>query len=142
VTVYDTKYTYNFWRPVTAIRAGDRDGNPFTAADATWLSYQNTPPYPDFTCGLTNNTGSGLAVLRKYFGTDRIGYTLTTPGGITRSFESLSHAGFESVDARVFGGMHFRTGCLLGLIQGGQVGRYVFQHSLRPRGWHWEHDRD
>ena len=139
VTVYDTKYTYNFWRPVTAIRAGDTDGNPFTAPDATWLSYQNTPPYPDYTCGLTNATGSGLAVLRSYFGTDRIGYTLTTPGGLTRSFESLSQAGFESVDARVFGGMHFRTGCLLGLIQGGQVGRYVFQHSLRPRGKHWEH---
>ena len=132
VTVYDTKYTYNFWRPVTAIRAGDTDDNPLTVADATWLSYQNTPPYPDFTCGLTNSTGSGLAVLRSYFGTDRIGYTLTTPGGITRSFESLSQAGFESVDARVFGGMHFRTGCLRGLIQGGQVGRYVFHHSLRP----------
>jgi hypothetical protein len=140
VTVYDTKYTYNFWRPVTAIRAGDTDGNPFTFADATWLSYQNTPAYPDYTCGLTNNTGSGLAVIRSYFGTDRIGYTLTTPGGITRSFDSLSQAGFESVDARVFGGMHFRTGCLLGLIQGGQVGRYVFQHSLRPRGKHAWYD--
>ena len=136
VTVFDTKYTYNFWRPVTAIRAGATDGNPFTVADATWLSYQNTPPYPDYTCGLTNATGSGLAVLRSYFGTDRIAYSLTTPGGIARSFESLSQAGFESVDARVFGGMHFRTGCLLGLIQGGQVGRYVFEHSLRPRGKH------
>ena len=47
---------------------------------------------------------------------------------------SLSQAGFESVDARVFGGMHFRTGCLLGLIKGGEVGRYVFDHSLRPHG--------
>ncbi len=140
VTVFDTKYTYNFWRPGTAIRAGATDGNPLTVADATWLSYQNTPPYPDYTCGLTNATGSGLAVIRSYFGTDRIGYTLTTPGGIERSFKSLSQAGFESVDARVFGGMHFRTGCLLGLIQGGQVGRYVFEHSLRPRGKHAWHD--
>jgi hypothetical protein len=132
VAVFDTKFTYNFWRPVTAIRAGDTDGNPHTAPDADWLSYQNTPPYPDYTCGLPNNVGSGLAVLRSYFGTDRIGYTLTTPGGITRSFKSLSQAGFEAVDARVFGGMHFRTGCVRGLIQGGQVGRYAFHHALRP----------
>ncbi len=142
VAVYDTKYTYNFWRPVTAIRAGNTDGNPFTAADANWLSYQNTPPYPDYTCGLTNATGSGLAVLRSFFATDRIAYTLTTPTvpAMTRSFRSLSQAGLESVDARVFGGMHFRTGCLLGLIQGGAVGRYVFKHALRPRGKHgWQH---
>ena len=79
VTVYDTKYTYNFWRPVTAIRAGGTDGNPFTVPDGDWLSYQNTPPYPDYTCGLTNATGSGLAVLRSFFGTDRIAYSLTTP---------------------------------------------------------------
>jgi hypothetical protein len=138
VSVFDTKYTYNFWRPVTAIRAGDTDDNPFTAPDSDWLSYQNTPPYPDYTCGLTNNTGSGFAVLRRYFGTDRIGYTLTTPSGITRSFKSLSQAGFESVDARVFGGMHFRTGCVRGLIQGGQVGRYAFNHALRPLE-HWGH---
>jgi len=138
VAVFDTKYTYNFWRPVTAIRAGGTDGNPFTAVDADWLSYQNTPPYPDYTCGLTNNVGSGLAVLRSYFGTDKIGYTLTTPGGLTRSYKSLSQAGFESVDARVFGGMHFRTGCVRGLIQGGQVGRFAINHSLKPRrSEHW-----
>jgi hypothetical protein len=131
VAVFDTKYTYNFWRPVTAIRAGNTDGNPFTAVDPGWLSYQNTPPYPDYTCGLTNNVGAGLAVLRSYLGTDRIGYTLTTPGGLTRSYKSLSQAGFEAIDARVFGGMHFRTGCVRGLIQGGQVGRYAINHSLQ-----------
>ena len=59
VTVFDTKYTYNFWRPVTAIRAADTDGNPLTVPDGDWLSYQNTPPYPDYTCGLTNADGFG-----------------------------------------------------------------------------------
>jgi hypothetical protein len=125
ITVFDTKYAYNFWRPVTAIRA---------AGDTTWLSYQNTPPYPDYTCGLPNNVGAGLQVLRSYFGTDRIAYRLTTPGGIERSYESLSDAGAEAVDARVFGGMHFRTGCARGLLQGGDVGRYVFKNALRPLG--------
>jgi hypothetical protein len=115
--VFDTKYAYNFWRPVTAIRKGNTDGNPLTSADDDWLSYQNTPPYPDYTCGLTNNVGAGLAVLRSYFETDRIAYTLTTASGLTRSYRSLSQAGFEAVDARVFGGMHFRTGCVRGLMR-------------------------
>jgi hypothetical protein len=138
VAVFDTKYTYNFWRPVTAIRAGDTDGNLLTVKDPNWLSYQNTPPYPDYTCGLTNNVGAGLAVLRSYFDTDRIPYTLSTPTTppMTRSYRSLSQAGFEAVDARVFGGMHFRTGCVRGLMQGGDVGRYVFKNALRPRGKH------
>jgi len=131
VAVFDTKYTYNFWRPVTAIRAGDTDGNPATDADPSWLSYQPTPPYPDYTCGLTTNTGAAVEVLRQYFGTDAIAYTFTAAGN-TRSYSSLSEAAAEAVDARVFGGMHFRTGCVQGVRQGTQVGRFVIQHSLNP----------
>ena len=132
ISVFDTKFTYNFWRPVTAIRYTGDDGNPATTPDPTWLSYQNTPPYPDYTCGLTTATGAATEVLRRYFGTDDIGYTFTTPGGLTRSFTSLSQASAEAVDARVFGGMHFRTGCVHGVRHGEQVGRFVFQHELRP----------
>lgn len=132
VATYDTKYTYNFWRPVTAIRAAGTDGNDATVPDASWLSYQNTPPYPDYTCGLTTVAGAATEVLRRYFGTDDIGYTLTTPGGITRTFTSLSQAAADAVDARVFGGMHFRAGCVRGVRQGEQVGRFVIQHTLRP----------
>jgi hypothetical protein len=134
VAVFDTKYAYNFWRPVTAIRQAASDGNPATAADESWISYQNTPPYPDYTCGLTTGAGAGTEVLRRYFGTDHIAYTLTAPPptNLTRSFTSLSQAASEAVDARVFGGMHFRTGCVRGVIQGKQVGRFVFQHALRP----------
>jgi hypothetical protein len=131
ITVFDTKYTYNFWRPVTAIRAGATDGNPLTDPDPNWLSYQATPPYPDYTCGLTNNTGAALEVLRRFFGTDDIAYTLTHPAGLTRSFSSLSQAEAEAVDARVFGGMHFRTGCVQGIRQGNKVGRFVIQHALK-----------
>lgn len=138
VAVFDTKYTYNFWRPVTAIRAGDTDGNPLTVADPEWISYQNTPPYPDYTCGLTTNVGAGLEVLRRYFRTDTLPYTLTTAAGLTRSFERLVEADAEAVSARVFGGMHFRSGCRRGILQGRQVGRYVIEHSLRPvKFGHW-----
>ena len=131
VTVYDTKYTYNFWRPVTAIRAAATDGNPDTTADASWLPNQGTPAYPDYTCGLTTNVGAAVEVLRRYFGTDDIAYTFTA-AGITRSYSSLSQAAAEAVDARVFGGMHFRTGCVQGVRQGGNVGRFVIQHALKP----------
>lgn len=142
VAVFDTKYTYNFWRPVTAIRAADTDGNSATAPDGSWISYQNTPPYPDYTCGLTTGAGAATEVLRRYFDTDEIAYTFTAPPptNLTRSFTSLSQAAREAVDARVFGGMHFRSGCVRGVTMGEQVGRFVFQHSLRPlaRPHHWE----
>jgi hypothetical protein len=131
VSVFDTKYTYNFWRPVTAIRAGDGDGNPATQGDATWLPFIATPPYPDYTCGLTTNTGASVEVLRRYFGTDRIAYTFTA-AGITRSYSSLSQAAAEAVDARVFGGIHFRSGCVQGVREGEHVGRFVIQHALKP----------
>ena len=135
---FDTKYTYNFWRPVTAIRAAETDGNPNTVADPSWLSYQVTPAYPDYTCGLTNASGATLEILRQFFGTDDIGYTFTA-AGITRSYSTLSQAGNESVDARVFGGMHFRTGCEQGLRQGERVARFAFRHYLRiPHGKAWE----
>jgi hypothetical protein len=130
VTVFDTKYTYNFWRPVTAIRAAGIDGNPATQADPNWLSYQATPPYPDYTCGLPNNGGAAFEVLRRYLGTDEVAFTLTA-AGLTRSYSSLSQASSEVVDARVFGGIHFRTGCVRGERQGRQVGHFVVQHSLK-----------
>jgi hypothetical protein len=90
-----------------------------------------TPPYPDYTCGLTTNTGAAVEVLRRFFGTDAISYTFTA-AGITRSYRSLSQAAAEAVDARVFGGIHFRTGCEQGVRMGAQVGRFVIQHALEP----------
>lgn len=133
ISVFDTKYHYNFWRPVTAIRAGDTDGNVATAADPDWESYLTTPPYPDYTCGLTHNTGAAVEVLRRYFVTDAIAYTFTAASvGITRSYESLSQAAVEAVDARVFAGIHFRTSCTQAVRNGEQVGRFTIQHYLKP----------
>ena len=146
IAVFDTKYTYNFWRPVTAIR-WQNDGNPRTAPDANWWSFMATPPYPDYTCGLTSASGANIEVLRRYFRSNDIGwgFTFNAPPvplpapllplpakPITRVFASLHEAAAEAVDARVFGGMHFREGCVKGITQGKQVGRFVFQHALRP----------
>lgn len=130
ISVFDTKYRYNFWRPVTAIRWAD-DGNPATAPDPDWLPYLVTPPYPDYTCGLTTSSNGAIEVLRRFFGTDAVAYTFTA-AGLTRSFDSLSQAAQEGADARVYGGIHFRTGCEEGIRQGQKIGRYVALHLLKP----------
>jgi len=72
-----------------------------------------------------------VEVLRRYFDTDDIAYTFTAAAS-TRSYASLSQAAAESVDARVFAGIHFRTGCVQGVRQGEHVGRFVIQHFLKP----------
>jgi hypothetical protein len=131
VTVFETKFFYNFWRPVTAIRQADTDGNPATAADPAWLSYIATPPYPDYTCGLPNVVGSSTETLRQFFGTSALQFTFTA-AGITRTFRFLPDADADAVNARVFGGIHFRTGCTQGIRQGSRVAKFVQQHALRP----------
>ena len=140
------KYTYNFWRPVTAIRWPD-DGNPDTPSDPTWRPFLVTPPYPDYPCALPSATGAAASVLREFFGTDDIGFTVTfnAPGvplpapmtplpakAITRSFTSLSQAVTEAQFARVYAGIHFLEGCAAGAQQATKIGRFVIQHELRP----------
>jgi hypothetical protein len=140
------KYTYNFWRPVTAIRWAD-DGNPDTLSDPSWRPFLVTPPYPDYPCALPSGTGAATEVLRQFFGTDRIAFSRTfnapavplpapmaalPPKLITRSFTSLSQATAEARNARVYGGLHFAEGCKAGARQGEKVARFVVGHALRP----------
>jgi hypothetical protein len=125
------KYAYNFWRPVTAIRWPD-DGNPETQSDPTWRPFLVTPPYPDYPCALPSATGAAASVLREFFGTDDIAFTVTfnapavplpaplaalPPKAITRIFTSLSQAVEEAQSARVLAGLHFREGCVAGAHQ-------------------------
>ena len=130
MSFFDTKYTYNFWRPVTAIRWAD-DGNPATASDPAWSSYIATPPYPDYTCGLPTIAGASTGAMREFFGTDEVGYSFTA-SGITRHYERLSQAAQEAVDARVYGGIHFRSGCVQGRKMGEKIAHFVSVHALRP----------
>jgi len=136
ITVYDTKYYYNFWRPITAIREGDNDGNPLTDGDPAWTSFIATPPYPDHSSGANNISGSFTGILRLFFGTDDIAYTLTSPAtGLTtnpRSYQSFSQAAEEVVDVRILQGIHFRTADEEGRRQGERVAHWAFQKFLRP----------
>ena len=144
------KYTYAFWRPVTAIRWAD-DGNPATESDPVWRPFLVTPPYPDYPCALPTIAGAGAEVVRRFFGTDDITFTRTVAAPpvalpapmtalpaktITRTFHSLSEAAAEAQSARVYAGIHFREGCEAGARQGTQVGRFVVLHSLQPQTRH------
>jgi hypothetical protein len=131
----DTRYLYNFWRPVTAIRAGDTDGNDNTAADVAWESFFNTPPLPDYPSTHSVAGGAAAAVLARFFGSDKVDFTMTSGRpfpGITRSFSSFSQAAQENADSRVYAGIHFRSACQDGIKLGERIGRRAFARDLLP----------
>lgn len=142
----ENKYLYNFWRPITAIRWAD-DGNPDTQSDPNWWPFLPTPPYPDYPCASTGVTGAMTQTLRRFFGTNAIGFTRTINAGpialpaplaalpaktITRSYHSLSIAENEQARARVYAGIHFVEGCYAGIKSANQVADWVYAHELRP----------
>jgi hypothetical protein len=132
---FNAKYYFNFWRPVTAIRFGDLDGNDRTIADPAWNTYLNTPAIPDYPSTHSVLAASAATALAAFFGTDDVAFTTTSGApfpGITRSFTSLSQAAAETADSRVFAGIHFRTACRDGLWQGGRIGKFAAQHFLKP----------
>jgi len=134
ISGFAAKYTFNFWRPVTAIRAGDTDGNDETAADPTWDSLLNTPNIPDYTSTHSVLGGAASRVLRRFFGTDNMPFTTTSGvpfAGITRSFAGFSDAARENGESRIYAGIHFRSAVEEGIAQGEKIGQFVFEHSLR-----------
>ena len=133
--VWDAKYTYDFWRPVTAIRAADADGNPATAPEAAWTSFLGTPPFPSYVSGHSGHSAAAAAVLAAYFETDDVAFTLSTDSlpGVTRSYESFSAAAQEVSDSRVFAGIHWRFDVTAGEDLGYEVGQ-LRRHQLAAAG--------
>jgi len=138
IACWDGKYRYVFWRPITAIRAGDTDGNASTDPDPTWTPWLDffppgTPAHPEYPSGHSTVSGAAAAILASMFGDDTP-FTVTSevrPG--TRAFPSFSAATAEIADARVFGGIHFRTSCVRGNALGQAVAGYVSSHAMRAR---------
>jgi PAP2 superfamily protein len=130
---FRNKYFYRFWRPITAIRAADTDGNPETEADPTWDSLVPTPPAPDYPSGHSGQGGAMSEVLARFFG-DRVAFstTSTTQPGIVRSFSSFSQAAKENAASRIYIGFHFRHATVEGLKLGSKIGHVTFVHFLRP----------
>jgi hypothetical protein len=128
ISVWDDKAYWSFWRPITAIREADTDGNPRTEKDAAWLPLIPTPPYTEHSSGHAGLSGSFVATLQDFFGTDEIGWTDTNNGGLTRSFTRFSVAVDEIIGARVWSGIHFHASDEQGARIGLEVERYAQQH--------------
>jgi hypothetical protein len=140
---FETKSHYKYWRPVTAIRAADTDGNPRTSADPTWTPLVTTPPIPDYDSAHAVQGGAGSTVLKRFFGTDRIGFTtcsLTLPAGstctdaspVTRSYATFSAAAEENGISRILVGFHFRKAVEEGIEHGNSIGDLAVDRFLRP----------
>ena len=135
IAVFDAKYAYNLWRPVTAIRNADIDGNDATEINAAWEPFITTPMHPEYPCAHCTFQGSAAGALQALFGDSvpKFNLTSTAAPGITRSFERLSDYVQEVVDARVYDGVHYRTSGDVGAELGRSVGEYVVQNYLKPR---------
>ena len=146
---FEAKYHYFYWRPETAIRLGENDGNANTLGDATWLpSYVespntsnpamnvNTPPIPDYPSAHATFGGAASEILRLFFGTDKISIDQTSPTtpGITRHYSTLSQAAKENSLSRIYVGFHFRNAVVKGQTMGQDIANYVFTHSFKEKG--------
>ena len=138
IACWDSKRYFSFWRPVTAIREGEGDGNAGTAGDAGWEPLINTPNYPDYTSGANAVTAAMTKTLELFFGTDQVDFSVTSDAPLakqkTRTFRRLSDAAQEVVDARIFLGIHFRFADEVARTQGTQVANWTFARLLRPQG--------
>ena len=135
IAFYDAKYTYNFWRPVTAIRAAATDDNPDTAADLNWLpEVGNTTPDPSYPGAHAVISAAGASVLISFFGKDRFEFAVTSEvlPGVQRSFTRFSAAGEEATLSRIFAGVHFRTDLTVGQRLGQEVADFVLDNFLTP----------
>ncbi|HEY7795436.1 MAG TPA: vanadium-dependent haloperoxidase [Gaiellaceae bacterium] len=108
ISVWVDKARWGFWRPITAIREAESDGNPATAADTGWEPLLATPPYPEQPSGHLGLSGAIVTTLQLFLGTDSVSWTDTNAGGQTKSYTSLSSALTDIVGARIWSGIHFR----------------------------------
>ncbi len=135
IGAWDAKYHYNFWRPVTAIREGDTDGNLLTVKDSYWESLIITPPFPDYISGHSTFSGAAAAVLSLFYGTPRIRFTTGSDAlpGVVREFRSFFEAADEAALSRLYSGIHYRSANEDGLQTGVAIGEWTFAHVMRRR---------
>jgi hypothetical protein len=131
IAVFDTKYFYNRWRPVTAIWSADLDDNHRTDPDPTWLPLIVTPPFPSYSSAHATLSGAARAVLERAFGKHGLAITLTNPQlGLVLNYTSWRQITDDIDDARVYGGIHFRFDQEVGAHQGRKVGKYILRNYL------------
>jgi hypothetical protein len=134
IVCWEAKYTFNYWRPMAAIRSGDLDGNDDTVVDAAWEPLFPTPPHPEYLSGHTTNSSAMASTLEFLFGDDPdvsiVGVSPTNPG-FTRHWTKFSEGVDEVIEARIWSGIHFRTSDETGARVGRKVARFTIKHALR-----------
>lgn len=135
IAVFDAKYTYNFWRPVTAIRNADLSGNAGTQREASWLPLGETPMHPEYPCAHCVTSAAIAAVLRGTVGENVGELTLVSPTapGVTRRWTRLSDYSNEVSNARIWAGFHYRFSTEAGKEMGRKIGELTVSTQLRPR---------
>jgi hypothetical protein len=145
IAFYDAKYTYNFWRPVTAIRAADTDNNPETLVDTTWLPEggKNTAPDPSYPGAHATISAAGAEVLNSFFNRGKLDFDVTSEvlPGVERSFTSFSAAFEEASFSRVLAGQHFSFDENAGGRLGREVANFVLDNFLTSREREEDDDR-
>jgi hypothetical protein len=142
IACWNDKYHWKFWRPMAAIQEADTDGNPDTLADPTWKPLFDpstptspalaNPPFPDHPSGHGCISSAALNTAQDFFGTDKISFDVSSSRfpGQTRHFDRLSVALKEIIDARVWGGIHFRTADVQGTVIGKKVAHWIRTHHF------------
>jgi hypothetical protein len=128
---WDDKEHYGYWRPITAIHNGDADGNRRTVGDTAWTPMMTTPPYPDHPSGYNCITGAVMHTGKRFFGANRMDFALvqTTPAGdVIREYRRFTDVIDDTIDARVWLGIHFRTADVQGARLGKEVARWLDRH--------------
>jgi hypothetical protein len=135
ITDWDAKFTYNFWRPITAIRNGDMDGNDATERDPGWTPLETTPMHPEYPSQAAIASGVAVGVLESVFGSQPV-ITITATDfmdpKLTRQFNSVSHMAAEHKNVRIWGGIHFRHSLDVGYDMGKKIAAYLIDNSLKP----------
>jgi len=134
IACWDSKYTYRFWRPVTAIPLADTDGNDATEADPVWTPLRPTPLHPEYPSAHACVSNAAAEVLTRVFG-KHIAFsaaTSTCPAGVVRSYDSFQDLADEVGDSRIYIGFHFRSAIRDGAHLGRHVGQWTFHHALEP----------
>jgi hypothetical protein len=140
IAVWDEKGHYSFWRPITAIREADTDGNHRTAKDENWLPLVANPPYPEHPSGHLGLSGAVGKALQQFFHTDWLAWTDTNVAGRTRSFTRVSDAVEEIENARVWSGIHFRNADEASVQISRQIAKYRDKHFFNRLDHRHDHD--
>lgn len=136
INTWDDKAHFSFWRPITAIRLGDSDGNPRTVGDPTWTPLVGTPPYPDHSSGYNAATGSFMHAAEEFFGRKPLAFSLVriVPGvpNVTRDYDQFADVIDDTVDARIYQGLHFRAADVASAKIGRDVAHWLHVHFFEP----------